>query len=112
MVFQLCKFNSIGFKNGGKMNNSALAIKPKAVVLSDDQVKKIHGAALDVLEHTGIKMQHPKAAEILDGAGARVDKDRIYLPAAIVQEALGNSPSRVVLGRRKFEDSIIRAGKR
>ena len=94
------------------MNNSVLAIKPKAVVLSNAQVKKIHEATLDVLEHTGIKMQHPKAAEILDGAGARIDKDRIYLPAAIVQEALGNSPSSVALGRRKFKDPIILEGDR
>jgi len=94
------------------MNDSAESIKPKAFVMSDTQVEKIHRATLDVLEHTGIKMQHPKAAEILDGAGARVDKDRVYLPAAIVDAALGKSPSRVVLGRRNFEESIILEGDR
>ena len=94
------------------MNDSVDSIKPKAFVLSHAQVKKIHCATLDVLEHTGIRMQHPKAAEILGGAGARVDRDRIYLPAAIVDEALGNSPSRVVLSRRNFEESIILEGDR
>lgn len=89
------------------MIGSVVSIKPKAYVLSDKQVEKIHRATLDVLEHTGIKMQHPKAAEILNGAGARVEKDRIFLPAAIVDEAIGNSPSRVILGCRNFEDSII-----
>lgn len=94
------------------MNDSVDSIKPKAFVLSHAQVEKIHCATLDVLEHTGIRMQHPKAAEILGGAGARVDRDRIYLPAAIVDEALGNSPSRVVLSRRNFEESIILEGDR
>jgi trimethylamine--corrinoid protein Co-methyltransferase len=99
-------------KRGEGMNDSLDSIKPKAFVLSGAQVEKIHRATLDVLEHTGIKMQHPKAAEILDGAGARVEKDRIYLPAAIVDSALGNSPSRVVLGRRNTEESIILEGDR
>lgn len=59
------------------MNDSVERIKPKAFVLSDAQVEKIHTATLDVLEYTGIKMQHPGAAEILGDAGARVEKDRI-----------------------------------
>jgi len=92
------------------MNDSAVSIKPKTIVLSDAQIEKIHSATLDVLENTGIKMQHPKAVEILDAVGARVEKDRVYLPAAIVDEALGNSPSRVVLGRRDYGDSIILEG--
>jgi trimethylamine--corrinoid protein Co-methyltransferase len=94
------------------MKDSVVAVKPKAFVLSGTQVEKIHGATLDLLEHTGIKMQHAKAVEMLDGAGARVEKDRIYLPAAIIDEALGNSPSRVVLGSRNYEDSVILEGDR
>lgn len=94
------------------MNDSGVSIKPKAYVLSDSQVQKIHGATLNVLEHTGIKMQHQKAADILGGAGARVEKDRIYLPADLVNDAIDNSPSRVVLSFRSFEDSIILEGDR
>ncbi len=94
------------------MNDLSDSIKPKAFVLSNAQVEKIHGATLGLLEHTGIKMQHAEAIEILDGAGVRVEKDRIYLPAAIIDEALGNSPSRVVLGRRNYEDSVILEGDR
>ena len=94
------------------MKDSVMAVKPKAFVLSDTQVEKIHGATLDLLEHTGIKMQHVKAVEILDGAGVRVEKDRVYLSAAIIDEALANSPSRVVLGRRNYEDAVILEGDR
>jgi len=92
------------------MSEQALSMKPKAFILSNAQIEKIHSATLDVLELTGIKIQHPKAAEILEGAGARVEKDRIYLPSAIVDEALSNAPFSVVLGRRNYEDSIILEG--
>lgn len=94
------------------MSESAVSIKPKAFVLNDSQVEKIHCATLDMLEHTGIKMPHPIAAEILDGAGARVDKDRIYLPANVVSEALDSSPSRMVWGHRNFSESTILEGDR
>ncbi len=92
------------------MTDSALPIKPKASVLSNAQIKKIHAATLEMLERTGIRVQHPKAAEILEGVGARVEKDRIYLPPAVVDEALGNCASRVVLGKRGFKDAVILEG--
>jgi trimethylamine--corrinoid protein Co-methyltransferase len=92
------------------MNDSGITIKPKAYVLSDSDIEKIHGATLDVLAQTGVQMQHPKAAEILGGAGARVEKDRIYLPANVVNAALNNSPSRVILGFRNRENTMILEG--
>ena len=61
-------------------------IKPKAVVLNDAQIEKIHGATLDMLEHTGIKMQHPKAAEILDGAGALVEKGAKHFEERLLEK--------------------------
>ena len=91
------------------MNSSDISIKPKAYVLSDSDVEKIHGA---MLAQTGVQMQHPKAAEILAGSGARVEKDRIHLPAHVVNAAINNSPSRVVLGCRNREDIIILEGDR
>ena len=94
------------------MNDSGISIKPKAYVLSESDVEKIHGATLDVLAETGVQMQHPKAAEILAGAGARVEKHRIYLPAHAVNAAINNSPSRVVLGFRNPEDTLILEGDR
>ena len=92
------------------MTDSAKPKKPRASVVSPVQIQKMHAATLDLLERTGIKIQHPVAAEILQGAGARIEKDRIYLPPVIVNEALDNSPSSVVLGKRDYQDSIILKG--
>ncbi len=39
-------------------------------MLSDEQIERIHLATLEVLEGTGTQITHPRALELLDGAGA------------------------------------------
>ena len=87
-----------------------LHFKPRLYVLNDDQLEQIHLATLEVLERTGIQLTHPRALELLDGAGARVDGDRVRIPAWIVEEAIRQAPSRVVLGQRNGERSVFLEG--
>jgi trimethylamine--corrinoid protein Co-methyltransferase len=72
-----------------------LHFKPKLQVINDDQIRHIHIATLEVLERTGVKMTHPRGLELLDGAGARVDGDRVRIPAWMVEDAIRKAPSRV-----------------
>ena len=87
-----------------------LYFKPKMQVINDDQIKQIHMATLEVLERTGIKMTHPRGLELLDGAGAKVDGDRVRIPAWLVEDAIRKAPSRVVLGKRNGERSVVLEG--
>ncbi len=87
-----------------------LYFKPKLQVINEDQIKQIHMASLEVLERTGIKMTHPRGVELLSGAGARVDGDRIRIPAWMVEDALRKAPSRLVLGKRNGERSVFLEG--
>ena len=87
-----------------------LYFKPKLQVINDDQIKQIHMATLEVLERTGIKMTHPRGLELLDGAGAKVDGDRVRIPAWLVEDAIRKAPSRVVLGKRNGERSVVLEG--
>ena len=87
-----------------------LYFKPRMQVINEEQIKQIHMASLEVLERTGIKMTHPRAVEMLSGAGARVDGNRIHIPAWMVEDALRKAPSRVVLGNRKGERSVFLEG--
>jgi trimethylamine--corrinoid protein Co-methyltransferase len=89
------------------MQIPGLHFKPKLQVINDDQIRHIHIATLEVLERTGVKMTHPRGLELLDGAGARVDGDRVRIPAWMVEDAIRKAPSRVVLGNRNGERSVF-----
>ncbi len=84
-----------------------LNFRPKLKVIDDDQKKEIHLAALEILERTGIKMTHPKGLEILSGAGAKVQGDRVRIPSWLVEDAIRKAPSRLVLGNRNGERSVF-----
>jgi trimethylamine--corrinoid protein Co-methyltransferase len=87
-----------------------LTFKPKLSVLSQDQIEQIHLATLEVLERTGVQITHPTALELLQGAGARVDGDRVRIPGWMVEDAIRQAPTRVILGRRDGERSVFLEG--
>ena len=82
------------------MTTDELYFKPRLQVINDAQISQLHEATLDVLERTGVKITHAKALEILSGAGARVDGDRVKIPGWLVEDAIRKAPSRIVLGTR------------
>jgi trimethylamine--corrinoid protein Co-methyltransferase len=72
--------------------------QPRLTVLSREQVKTIHTAALEILEKTGFKMGHPGALEMLAGAGCNVShNDWVRIPPSLVEEALRSAPRRILL---------------
>lgn len=92
------------------MTTDELCFKPRLQVLNDVQIAQLHSATLEVLERTGIKITHPKALEILAGAGARVNGDRVKIPGWLVEDAIRKAPSRLVLGTRTGERTVFIEG--
>jgi trimethylamine--corrinoid protein Co-methyltransferase len=88
--------------SGRELNN-----QPFLKVLSTDQIEQIHLATLAVLERTGIQVTHVKALELLAGAGARVNGNRVRIPPHLVAEAIQTAPSRFALGRRNGETAFM-----
>jgi trimethylamine--corrinoid protein Co-methyltransferase len=84
--------------------------KPRLSVLSTEQIEQIHLATLEVLERTGVQITHPRALELLHGAGARVEGDRVHIPGWLVEDAIRKAPSRVVLGRRDGQRAVFLEG--
>jgi trimethylamine--corrinoid protein Co-methyltransferase len=68
--------------------------------LSDEQLQRIHRAALTILERTGVQVEEPEACRLFQDAGAVVSGERIRLPPALVEDALDWAPKRVVLAGR------------
>jgi trimethylamine--corrinoid protein Co-methyltransferase len=92
------------------MFSPKLEFRPRLSVISEDQIQHLHQATLEVLERTGIQISHPRALELLHGAGARVQGERAYLPAWLVEDSIRQAPSRVVLGSRSRERKVFLEG--
>lgn len=87
-----------------------LNFTPSMQILNPDQLNAIHGAALEVLEKTGVCIKHPKALEILAGAGCSIEADRVRIPRELVETAIASAPKQVVLGNRDDSKKIILEG--
>jgi trimethylamine--corrinoid protein Co-methyltransferase len=68
--------------------------------LTESEVQAVHDATLQILGEVGIVLTHPGGRELLAGAGARVDGDRIRLPADVVMASIENCPAQVSLRGR------------
>ena len=72
--------------------------QPRMKVLNAEQAWAIHRAALEILEKTGFKMEHPGALRMLVDAGAKVtDSDWVKLPVHAVEEAMKSAPRQIDL---------------
>lgn len=89
-----------------------LNFRPRLKVLEEAQKREIHFAILEVLERTGVAITHDRAKEILAGAGARVNGNRVRFPAWLVEDAIHKAPSRLVLGNRYGERTVFLEGDR
>jgi trimethylamine--corrinoid protein Co-methyltransferase len=67
---------------------AARGAQPWLRVLSQEQIKAIHQASIEVLERTGYHVPVAEARELLGAAGARVDGERVHIPADLVEQAL------------------------
>ncbi|MGH6718298.1 MAG: trimethylamine methyltransferase family protein [Alphaproteobacteria bacterium] len=81
-------------------------------VLSADQVEAIHDASLRVLEDIGMEFLHDGALDLLQRAGAKVDRAtrRARLDRGLVLEQVAKAPSHVTLHARNPERSVTLGG--
>jgi len=70
--------------------------------LSDEQLDQLQEATLDIMETVGVKFPSDKALEILDGHGAKVDKDTqiVKFPRDLVFKAMKSVPRYFMMGAR------------
>ena len=66
-------------------------------VLSDDQCRRLIGAAMEILERTGALYFDNEALDILKKAGCFVDGNRVRIPFKLVEQALKTVPRKVTL---------------
>lgn len=81
--------------------------------LTDEEVLKIHNAALDVLEQVGLADAIPSCIEVCTAAGAILnDKGRLLFPRAVVEDTLAKAARRFPLHGQDPQHDLEPWGKR
>ena len=71
---------------------------PTYRILSEDQIKEIHLASLELLETVGVRVMNQEGIQILRDAGCRIKDDNIaQIPNWLVEECIRSTPSRFTL---------------
>jgi len=72
-------------------------------LLTDKQQSAIAAAAFELLERVGVKLTESEAQALLHGAGARVEGDRVYIPAHLVEDVIQSAPQGISIYTRNSE---------
>ena len=75
--------------------------KPSLRPLSPDGLTRLHAASLRILGETGVAVGSAGIRDRLEASGARVDGDRVRLPAALIEAALAAAPRGYTLAARE-----------
>jgi trimethylamine--corrinoid protein Co-methyltransferase len=87
-------------------------MEPQFRKLSDDKLKRIHAASLEILEKTGLRLFDNEALELLQSKGVAVeDGNRVRIPPKLVEWALSTAPKSVTLYNRRGEAAMQLQGK-
>ena len=70
-------------------------------VLDAQQADRIHEASLEILSRTGVVIQSPEGLSLLDGAGAAVDGERVWIPDHLVAKAMETAPESIAIHDRQ-----------
>ncbi len=57
-----------------------------ATLLTQEQIERIHGASLELLEEVGLKVRYEPARELFKQHGCVVEDERVKFPRAVVEE--------------------------
>jgi len=81
--------------------------------LTRDDLDQIHAATLDVLQSTGIYVDHDEALSILEKGGSWVNKKTkvVRFPQHLVNEAMVQCPSHILLAGRDSEEDFMMGGR-
>ena len=82
-----------------------LSALPTMAMLNREQCEVIHRASLEILRRTGVRVYHEGALELLRQTDAVITDDNLVrLPPGLVEWALQQAPSRIVLCKRGSDE--------
>ena len=83
-------------------------------ILTEEQVQAIHSGTLNVLETTGVRVEHDKALELFADHGCKVDtkEKRVRIPSYLAEDCLRRCPSVFKIRARDPKDDLMVGGNR
>ena len=86
-------------------------IKPLEI-LTEEQLEDVHRGTLDVLENTGLRIEHKRALKLFEQNGCKVDYDeqRVRIPSGLAEECLRKCPSSFHMKARDPKKDLILGG--
>lgn len=86
--------------------------KPQYRLLTEDQIKEIHRASLEVLESVGVRLLDQEAVDLLRDAGCRVKGQNIVeIPNWLVEDCIRSAPSRITIYRQNGDEAMRLEGR-
>ena len=78
--------------------------QPSLRLLNQDRIEQLHEATTAILEKTGLNVHHPQMQHKLADSGAKLGEGpRVYIPAGLVEQALGTARRDVLIYNRLGE---------
>ncbi|HEX9118237.1 MAG TPA: trimethylamine methyltransferase family protein [Anaerolineae bacterium] len=88
-------------------------VVPNYRLLTEEQIREIHLASLDILESVGVRVNHDEAVEMLRAAGCRVKADNVVqIPGWLVDACIRSAPSRITIYNRRGEEAMRLEGRK
>ncbi len=82
---------------------------PRMHMLNGEQCQAIHDASLEILRRTGVRVYHREALELLRQSDAIIsDENLVRFPPGLVEWAVAQAPSRLVLCKRGSSEVAAR----
>ena len=81
-------------------------------ILSDEDVRRIHTATLDVIQNIGVRFPSHRALDIWEAHGALVDRQTMVVraPGHLIEEALKTAPPAYALAARDPSQDLMMDG--
>jgi len=78
--------------------------------LTKHQVAQVHEASMHILGKVGIEFRYEPALEVLKKGGAKVDGERVFFPARLVEEQIRKAPAEFTLYARNSDFDVVIGG--
>ena len=75
--------------------------RPRLTLLTAAQRDAVHGASLEYLARSGLRLDSERARDVCRKGGARVEGDRVYINRSLVEAAIESAPATIEIFDRR-----------